>query len=109
LAGTIGILEARNREIERLGELLAEGQAREAALRELLAQFELFETYDDPETPIKDALERIRSDDTALKEAIKQAKRDALLKAAENDVFEHAMAHGFTVADRLRKMAEGIE
>ena len=47
--------------------------------------------------------------DHDLKEAIKQAKREALLEAAENGVFEHAMAHGFTVADRLRKMAEETE
>lgn len=52
-------------------------QAREAALRELLTQFELWESYDDPETPIKDELARIGSDDTALQEAIKQAKKEA--------------------------------
>ena len=40
--------------------------------------------------------------------AIRKTQRDALLEAAENDVFEHAMAHGFTVADRLRKMAEEL-
>jgi hypothetical protein len=38
--------------------------------------------------------------------AIRKAQCDALLEAAENDVFEYAMAHGFAVADRLRKMAE---
>ena len=42
-------------------------------------------------------------------EEIKQAKQEALLEAAENEVFELAMAHGFTVADRLRRMAEELK
>jgi hypothetical protein len=78
-------------------------QAREAKLRELLTQFELWESYDDPETPIKDALARIGSDDTALQEAIKQAKREALLEAAE------WFNEGDPAWSRLKEMAEEIK
>jgi hypothetical protein len=45
----------------------------------------------------------------AITNMAKAIQREALLEAAENDVFEHAMAHGFTVADRLRKMAEELK
>jgi hypothetical protein len=81
-------------------------QAREAKLRELLAQFELWESYDDPETPIKDALARIGSDDTALKEAIKQAKREALLEAA--DFLFSDGQHNHWAVKELRRMAEEL-
>jgi hypothetical protein len=80
-------------------------QAREAQLRELLTQFELWESYDDPETPIRDALARIGSDDTALKEAIKQAKKDALFDAA--DMFVQQSRH--EASYELRRMAEEIK
>jgi hypothetical protein len=70
-------------EIDRWAREAGASQAREASLRKLLEGFEIYETYDDPETPIKNALARIGSDDTALKEAIKQGQREALLEAAE--------------------------
>jgi hypothetical protein len=109
---------------------LCESQAREAALRKIVAEFELFETYDDPETPIRDALARIGSDDTALREAlkaeyergydcgflvgaekgrniseeIKQAKREVLREAA------NAMAIGaFNTPYGLRRMAKEMK
>jgi hypothetical protein len=47
-------------------------------------------------------------DDDNVIEFAKAIQREALLEAAENDVFEHAMAHGFTVVDRLRRMAEEL-
>jgi hypothetical protein len=94
---------------------LCESQAREAALRKIVAEFELFETYDDPETPIRDALERIGSDDTALKEAVKQGQREALLEAADIadgywvDTFSEYQSYKLDVGDKLRKMAGEIK
>jgi hypothetical protein len=96
-------------EVDNMKLELAASQAREAKLRELLTQFELWESYDDPETPIKDALAHIDTDDTALKEAIKQAKREALLEAAE--WFDNNPYHHFTndSASKLRRMAEELK
>jgi chromosome segregation ATPase len=89
-------------------------QAREAKLRELLTQFELCESYDDPETPIKDALARIGSDDTALQQAIKQGQREAaehILEMwrdpwprTERSFIDRLEAY----RDELRKMAEEL-
>ena len=98
--------DAAIKEIGKWAREAGASQAREAKLRELLTQFELWESYDDPETPIKDALARIGSDDTALKEAIKQGQREILLKAAD---FGTAIDDRGVLKFELRKMAEELK
>jgi len=96
--------DAAIKEIGKWSREAGASQAREAKLRELLTQFELWESYDDPETPIKDALARIgSSDDTALKEAIRQGQREVLMEAAE------WFNEGDPAWYRLKEMAEEIK
>jgi hypothetical protein len=103
--------------VNKLRELLAGCQAREEHYRATLEMFLM--PMPDKSTTVMDLLLAVTEsamealalpqDNNALNEAIKQAKREALIEAAENDVLEHAMAHGFTVADRLRRMAGEIK
>jgi hypothetical protein len=81
--------------------LLAEGQAREAKLREGLsyaASCLRTDGYD----PIDKVL-AMPTDDTALKEVIKQAKREALLEAAEAEWWDK------DIRVELRRMAGEIK
>jgi hypothetical protein len=102
---------------------LAECQAREAKLREAMVSVlcnhdgvACFEGSDGDRRVIDDAL-ALPTDDTALKEAIKQAKREALLEAAErfegtlpyNWVCADGYSNGFDVAGELRFMAEELK
>jgi hypothetical protein len=100
--------DAAIKEIAKWAREAGASQAREVALRELLTQFELWESYDDPETPIKDALARIGSDDTALKEVIKQGQREILLKAADWFNACDERIDNNSAENQLRKMAEEL-
>jgi hypothetical protein len=121
LAGTIGVLEARNREIERLGQRFHEvsvdwqcSQAREARLLEqnicLRVSLVKWRSKEWPGTDQAAVVARdfptIPTGDTALKEVVKQAKREALLEAAGNGEFG---TNSYLVRRELRSMAEGIE
>jgi hypothetical protein len=84
---------------------LAEAQAGEAKLREALNQIKSFTSFVGTYIIAEDAL-ALPTDDTALKEAIKQGQREALLKAAW-------VCEGYTRTDaaagRLRLIAEEIK
>jgi hypothetical protein len=104
----------------KLGEL-AEGQAREAKLREALnsiVEVTCIEHQDGCATIIaadippsaKEAL-TMPSDDTALKEVILEAKREALLEAADNVFLDHSVGldNYFGIKAQLRSMAEELK
>ena len=93
--------------------LLAESQAREAKLREALDIAMVGGDYLPVERAQLERVLTIPADDTALKEAIKQAKREALLEAAEAVIKDAARIGSDWVsahhADTLRKMAREIK
>lgn len=98
-------------EIEYLRQQLAECQAREKVLREVL-KLSWSEEYVNGIETGKKAEEAIAMpfDSTALDEAIKQAKREALLEAAERfgkDQPEYSASKWAYRA--LREMAEGLK
>jgi hypothetical protein len=83
---------------------LAESQAREAKLRKVLELAEVWRTKTlfAMRRDMYEAAIALPADDTALKESIKQAKREALLEAAE-----WFRRHGhLRWVTELRKMAE---
>lgn len=91
---------------EDLYQRLQESQAREAKLRGWIMDCGIVSEED----PINYAISSLgQSDDSALREAIKKAKREALMDAAEwfDDGFEYSAANN--TARELRHMAEEIK
>lgn len=91
---------ARVCEVCELEQQLAASQAREAKLREALEKIDVH--YMALPQYACDAL-TTPADDTALQESIKQAKRDALLEAADT------LGFGKMAEFKLRRMAEELE
>ena len=95
--------------IRRLEEQLAESQAREARLRDALTRISTntIHWY----ASIQNAKEALamHTDDTALKEAIKQAKRKALLEAADWLGTDDNDVELMTAADEIKSMAEALK
>ena len=115
LENALESIEFQRIELFHLRDELAASQAREAKLREALshlyAEYEYQESIGNvPIGRIEKDFASIRlalpSDDSALKEAIKQGQREILLKAAD---FGTAIDDRGVLKFELRKMAEEIE
>jgi len=99
---------------------LAESQAREKVLRDALEQFDGLIKYQ--YTGNREAMSALMhaagvgavaldlpSDSTALDEAMRQAKREALLEAIAEWEKPYGLTDGSLFIDRLRSMAEGMK
>jgi hypothetical protein len=102
-------LAYRDQQIESLRQQLAECQAVNKVLRDTIdaeVQYQ-HEKYDRYAAELDEALD-MPSDSTALDEAIRKAKRDALLEAADHFDFLSS-TDGLMGGARLRSMAKELE